>query len=89
MPKEIGNGRGVLQDEKNAEHDKIFSLSQTSASARVVNQLLTEMDGLEARRQVFIMAATNRPGEPSPPSNASAELCINSPRLCSCYQSLV
>ena len=44
---------------------KIFSLSQTSASARVVNQLLTEMDGLEARRQVFIMAATNRPGEPS------------------------
>ena len=42
-----------------------FSLSlsfQTSASARVVNQLLTEMDGLEARKQVFIMAATNRPG---------------------------
>lgn len=29
---------------------------------RVVNQLLTEMDGLETRRQVFIMAATNRPG---------------------------
>ena len=35
---------------------------QTSASARVVNQLLTEMDGLETRKQVFIMAATNRPG---------------------------
>ncbi|KAF7254366.1 Nuclear valosin-containing protein-like [Varanus komodoensis] len=35
---------------------------QTSgASIRVVNQLLTEMDGLESRRQVFIMAATNRP----------------------------
>ncbi|XP_074846000.1 nuclear valosin-containing protein-like isoform X2 [Carettochelys insculpta] len=31
------------------------------ASVRVVNQLLTEMDGLEHRRQVFIMAATNRP----------------------------
>lgn len=29
---------------------------------RVVNQLLTEMDGLETRQQVFIMAATNRPG---------------------------
>ena len=29
---------------------------------RVVNQLLTEMDGLEERKQVFIMAATNRPG---------------------------
>ena len=36
---------------------------QTSASARVVNQLLTEMDGLQARKQVFIMAATNRPGK--------------------------
>ena len=43
---------------------------------RVVNQLLTEMDGLEARKQVFIMGATNRPGEiqdtkwlPSPMGN--------------------
>lgn len=35
---------------------------QSGASVRVVNQLLTEMDGLESRRQVFIMAATNRPG---------------------------
>lgn len=33
---------------------------------RVVNQLLTEMDGLESRRQVFIMAATNRPGVQNP-----------------------
>lgn len=32
---------------------------------RVVNQLLTEMDGLENRQQVFIMAATNRPGKDS------------------------
>ncbi|KAK2187576.1 hypothetical protein NP493_161g02000 [Ridgeia piscesae] len=31
------------------------------ASVRVVNQLLTEMDGLEERKQVFVMAATNRP----------------------------
>ncbi|CAM9973678.1 unnamed protein product, partial [Phaeothamnion confervicola] len=30
-------------------------------SERVVNQLLTEMDGLEARRGVFVVAATNRP----------------------------
>nr|XP_045253648.1 nuclear valosin-containing protein-like isoform X3 [Macaca fascicularis] len=36
-------------------------LNMTGASVRVVNQLLTEMDGLEARQQVFIMAATNRP----------------------------
>ncbi|XP_051937001.1 nuclear valosin-containing protein-like isoform X2 [Hippocampus zosterae] len=34
---------------------------ESGASTRVVNQLLTEMDGLETRRQVFIMAATNRP----------------------------
>ncbi|KAM8945403.1 nuclear valosin-containing protein-like [Pelodytes ibericus] len=34
---------------------------EAGASVRVVNQLLTEMDGLETRRQVFIMAATNRP----------------------------
>ncbi|XP_065919225.1 nuclear valosin-containing protein-like [Dysidea avara] len=31
------------------------------SSARVVNQLLTEMDGMESRKQVFVMAATNRP----------------------------
>lgn len=34
---------------------------ESGASVRVVNQLLTEMDGLEARKEVFIMAATNRP----------------------------
>uniref|UniRef100_A0A8C6YQH9 Nuclear VCP like n=1 Tax=Nothoprocta perdicaria TaxID=30464 RepID=A0A8C6YQH9_NOTPE len=36
-------------------------LKRSGASVRVVNQLLTEMDGLENRQQVFIMAATNRP----------------------------
>ncbi|NWX70845.1 NVL protein, partial [Alca torda] len=36
---------------------------EVRASVRVVNQLLTEMDGLENRQQVFIMAATNRPGK--------------------------
>ena len=36
----------------------------------MVNQLLTEMDGLEARKQVFIMGATNRPG------NASKDICL-------------
>jgi len=28
---------------------------------RVVNQLLTEMDGIEGRLGVFLVAATNRP----------------------------
>ena len=30
-------------------------------SERVVNQLLTELDGMESRRNVFVIAATNRP----------------------------
>ena len=32
-----------------------------NVSERVVNQLLTELDGLESRRSVFVIAATNRP----------------------------
>lgn len=39
---------------RRSEHD-------SGASIRVVNQLLTEMDGVENRQQVFILAATNRP----------------------------
>jgi ribosome biogenesis ATPase len=35
--------------------------NQSEVSARVVNTLLTELDGLESRKQVFIIAATNRP----------------------------
>jgi len=33
----------------------------SGVSERVVNQLLTEMDGLDSRRSVFVIAATNRP----------------------------
>ncbi|XP_029170437.1 nuclear valosin-containing protein-like [Nylanderia fulva] len=32
-----------------------------SATSRIVNQMLTEMDGVESRQGVFLMAATNRP----------------------------
>jgi len=32
-----------------------------NSSERLVNQLLTEMDGLEDRNGVFVIAATNRP----------------------------
>lgn len=28
---------------------------------RVVNQMLTEMDGIEGRKDVFLLAASNRP----------------------------
>uniref|UniRef100_H2Z3R7 AAA+ ATPase domain-containing protein n=1 Tax=Ciona savignyi TaxID=51511 RepID=H2Z3R7_CIOSA len=37
------------------------SSMESGASARVVNQMLTELDGLESRKQVFVVAATNRP----------------------------
>ncbi|XP_034950714.1 nuclear valosin-containing protein-like isoform X2 [Chelonus insularis] len=32
-----------------------------SSTSRVVNQILTEMDGIEGRKGVYLMAATNRP----------------------------
>nr|CCA19969.1 ribosome biogenesis ATPase RIX7 putative [Albugo laibachii Nc14] len=35
--------------------------SGNSVTERVVNQLLTEMDGLDSRKNVFVIAATNRP----------------------------
>lgn len=38
----------------------LFCIHRHVAPAQV-NQLLTEMDGLEARRNVFVVAATNRP----------------------------
>nr|XP_044997297.1 nuclear valosin-containing protein-like [Jaculus jaculus] len=64
--------RQVFQRAKNSAPCVIFfdevdalcprrSDHETGASVRVVNQLLTEMDGLETRQQVFILAATNRP----------------------------
>ena len=36
-------------------------VGHAGASERVVNQLLTELDGMDARRHVFVVAATNRP----------------------------
>lgn len=39
------------------------SSSTSHSSERVVNQLLTEMDGVEERKNVYIVAATNRPGK--------------------------
>ncbi|CAJ0581309.1 unnamed protein product, partial [Mesorhabditis spiculigera] len=39
----------------------VRSQNESSGGARLVNQLLTEMDGVEARKQVFLIGATNRP----------------------------
>jgi ribosome biogenesis ATPase len=35
--------------------------SMSESSARVVNTLLTELDGLDSRKSVYVIAATNRP----------------------------
>src|SRR3546814_2145625 len=40
---------------------RISDWSSDVCSSDLVNQLLTELDGLESRREVFIIAATNRP----------------------------
>ena len=37
------------------------SEGDNSSTSRVVNQMLTEMDGVEGRQGVFLMAASNRP----------------------------
>ncbi|KJH52011.1 ATPase, AAA family [Dictyocaulus viviparus] len=37
------------------------SHNEFSGGSRLVNQLLTEMDGIEMRKQVFLIGATNRP----------------------------
>lgn len=52
----------VFFDELDALCPKRGSGADSSqVSERVVNQLLTEMDGLEGRKQIFVIAATNRP----------------------------
>lgn len=51
----------IFFDEFDALCPKRSNTSDGNASSRVVNQLLTEMDGVEDRNGVFIMAATNRP----------------------------
>lgn len=37
------------------------SENENSVTSRVVNQMLTEMDGIEGRKNVYLMAASNRP----------------------------
>jgi ribosome biogenesis ATPase len=51
----------VFFDELDSLCPRRGSDGSNGVSERVVNQLLTEMDGLEERRNVFVVAATNRP----------------------------
>lgn len=50
----------IFFDEIDAICPKRSGEDNTTAS-RLVNQLLTEMDGLEERKMIFLLAATNRP----------------------------
>eukprot|EP00727_Mastigamoeba_balamuthi_P009060 m51a1_g4777 putative ribosome biogenesis atpase rix7 (835) ;mRNA; f:30850-34543 len=51
----------IFFDELDALCPRRASESDSTGASRVVNQLLTEMDGLEKRKDVFVIAATNRP----------------------------
>ncbi|XP_003747826.1 nuclear valosin-containing protein-like [Galendromus occidentalis] len=51
----------IFFDELDALCPRRSESGDGGSTSRVVNQLLTEMDGLEARKQVFVLAATNRP----------------------------
>lgn len=51
----------IFFDELDALCPRRASDGDSSGASRIVNQLLTEMDGLEARKDVFVIAATNRP----------------------------
>lgn len=42
------------------------SLGDSGGTDRVLNQLLTEMDGMNARKNVFVIGATNRPDQIDP-----------------------
>jgi transitional endoplasmic reticulum ATPase len=42
------------------------SLGDSGVSDRVLNQLLTEMDGMNLRKNVFVIGATNRPDQIDP-----------------------
>eukprot|EP00920_Eleutheroschizon_duboscqi_P011225 GHVT01026294.1.p1 GENE.GHVT01026294.1~~GHVT01026294.1.p1 ORF type:complete len:653 (+),score=121.60 GHVT01026294.1:192-1961(+) len=54
--------RGGVDGPSSASSASSSSSSSSSAvTERVVNQLLTELDGVTERRHVFVIAATNRP----------------------------
>ncbi|XP_019877000.2 nuclear valosin-containing protein-like isoform X2 [Aethina tumida] len=51
----------IFFDELDALCPKRSDSREGGATMRVVNQMLTEMDGVEGRRGVFLLAASNRP----------------------------
>lgn len=53
----------IFFDEIDAICPRRSESGDNNVTSRIVNQLLTELDGLEPRKQVFIIGATNRPGK--------------------------
>ena len=51
----------IFLDEVDALCPKRGTDGTNQASERVVNQFLTELDGIDSRKEVYIIAATNRP----------------------------
>jgi ribosome biogenesis ATPase len=51
----------IFFDELDALCPRRSEIADSGSGGRIVNQLLTEMDGIESRQGVFVMAATNRP----------------------------
>ena len=51
----------VFFDEIDALCPRRSQSGESSVTARVVNQMLTEMDGISPRNQVYFLGATNRP----------------------------
>ncbi|KAI8896831.1 P-loop containing nucleoside triphosphate hydrolase protein [Globomyces pollinis-pini] len=51
----------IFFDELDAICPSRSNEAESQSSSRLVNTLLTEMDGMSGRKQVFVIAATNRP----------------------------
>ena len=57
------------------------------AADRVLNQLLTEMDGMNSKKTVFIIGATNRCGRQPGPVHSCIHLASGAfTALCKCFQ---
>lgn len=65
----------IFFDELDALCPSRSSDAESQSSSRLVNTLLTEMDGMQGRKQVFVIAATNRPDMIDPVLNILPRRC--------------
>ncbi|KAJ8330633.1 hypothetical protein BDV3_002368 [Batrachochytrium dendrobatidis] len=66
--------------------------AESQSASRLVNTLLTEMDGMQGRKQVFVIAATNRPDMIDPammrPGRLDKTLYVDLPNASERYEIL-